>query len=99
MNTIPIKSWSGESDDRELHKLIPYMEKLSAAVSLLTSSVFTVSLCKTDSEVPYGHLVIFCLFIASIDVKAGRQSSEIAANYHPNPLSASWFYRAFQLIA
>lgn len=32
MNTIPIKSWSGESDDRELHKLIPYMEKLSAAV-------------------------------------------------------------------
>lgn len=31
MNTIPIKSWSGESEDRELHKLIPYMEKLSAA--------------------------------------------------------------------
>ncbi|KAF0041977.1 hypothetical protein F2P81_005509 [Scophthalmus maximus] len=31
MNTIPIKSWSGESGDRELHKLIPYMEKLSAA--------------------------------------------------------------------
>ncbi|XP_077391519.1 CTD small phosphatase-like protein 3 [Festucalex cinctus] len=31
MNTLPIKSWSGESDDRELHKLIPYMEKLSAA--------------------------------------------------------------------
>lgn len=31
MNTIPIKSWSGEADDRELHKLIPYMEKLSAA--------------------------------------------------------------------
>ncbi|XP_014193143.1 CTD small phosphatase-like protein 2-A [Haplochromis burtoni] len=31
LNTIPIKSWSGESDDRELQKLIPYMEKLSAA--------------------------------------------------------------------
>ncbi|KAM9384077.1 CTD small phosphatase-like protein 3 [Pholidichthys leucotaenia] len=31
MNTIPIKSWSGECDDRELQKLIPYMEKLSAA--------------------------------------------------------------------
>ncbi|XP_049575193.1 CTD small phosphatase-like protein 3 [Syngnathus scovelli] len=31
MNTLPIKSWSGESDDRELQKLIPYMEKLSAA--------------------------------------------------------------------
>lgn len=34
MNTIPIKSWSGESEDRELQKLIPYMEKLSAAVRL-----------------------------------------------------------------
>lgn len=32
MNTIPIKSWSGELDDRELQKLVPYMEKLSAAV-------------------------------------------------------------------
>lgn len=31
MNTIPIKSWSGESADRELHKLISYLEKLSAA--------------------------------------------------------------------
>ncbi|CAJ1060858.1 CTD small phosphatase-like protein 2 [Xyrichtys novacula] len=31
MNTIPIKSWSGESDDGELQKLIPSMEKLSAA--------------------------------------------------------------------
>ncbi|XP_051930048.1 CTD small phosphatase-like protein 3 [Hippocampus zosterae] len=31
MNTLPIKSWSGESDDRELQKLIPYMEKLSTA--------------------------------------------------------------------
>ncbi|KAF3690754.1 CTD small phosphatase-like protein 2 [Channa argus] len=31
MNTIPMKSWSGETEDRELHKLIPYMEKLSAA--------------------------------------------------------------------
>ncbi|XP_077573254.1 CTD small phosphatase-like protein 3 [Stigmatopora nigra] len=30
MNTLPIKSWSGEPDDRELQKLIPYMEKLSA---------------------------------------------------------------------
>ncbi|KAM8874545.1 CTD small phosphatase-like protein 3 [Spinachia spinachia] len=31
MNTIPIKSWSGQSEDRELLKLVPYMEKLSAA--------------------------------------------------------------------
>lgn len=31
MNTIPMKSWSGETEDRELPKLIPYMEKLSAA--------------------------------------------------------------------
>ncbi|XP_047444331.1 CTD small phosphatase-like protein 2 [Mugil cephalus] len=31
MNTIPIKSWSGELEDRELQKLIPYMEKLSTA--------------------------------------------------------------------
>nr|XP_061831892.1 CTD small phosphatase-like protein 3 [Nerophis lumbriciformis] len=31
MNTLPVKSWSGESEDRELHKLIPYMEKLSTA--------------------------------------------------------------------
>ncbi|XP_026178740.1 CTD small phosphatase-like protein 3 isoform X1 [Mastacembelus armatus] len=31
MNTIPIKSWCGEPEDRELQKLIPYMEKLSAA--------------------------------------------------------------------
>ncbi|XP_076577607.1 CTD small phosphatase-like protein 3 [Chaetodon auriga] len=31
MNTIPIKSWSGESEDRELQKLIPSLEKLSAA--------------------------------------------------------------------
>ncbi|CAG5863981.1 unnamed protein product [Menidia menidia] len=31
MNTIPIKSWSGQPEDRELQKLIPYMEKLAAA--------------------------------------------------------------------
>lgn len=31
MNTIPIKSWSGESEDRELQKLVPYLEKLSTA--------------------------------------------------------------------
>ncbi|XP_054646577.1 CTD small phosphatase-like protein 3 isoform X1 [Dunckerocampus dactyliophorus] len=31
MNTLPIKSWSGESEDRELQKIIPYMEKLSTA--------------------------------------------------------------------
>ncbi|XP_034035966.1 CTD small phosphatase-like protein 3 [Thalassophryne amazonica] len=31
MNTIPIKSWSGEEEDRELQKLIPYLEKLSTA--------------------------------------------------------------------
>lgn len=35
MNTIPIKSWTGEPDDRELQRLIPTMEKLSAAVCLL----------------------------------------------------------------
>ncbi|XP_029987265.1 CTD small phosphatase-like protein 3 [Sphaeramia orbicularis] len=31
MNTIPIKSWSGEPEDRELQRLIPYLDKLSAA--------------------------------------------------------------------
>ncbi|XP_075341763.1 CTD small phosphatase-like protein 2-A isoform X2 [Odontesthes bonariensis] len=31
MNTIPIKSWSGEPADRELQRLIPYMEKLATA--------------------------------------------------------------------
>lgn len=31
MNTIPIKSWSGETEDRELQKLIPYMDKLCTA--------------------------------------------------------------------
>ncbi|KAM9357781.1 CTD small phosphatase-like protein 2-B [Symphorus nematophorus] len=31
MNTIPIKSWCGEPEDRELLKLIPSMEKLSTA--------------------------------------------------------------------
>uniref|UniRef100_A0A3Q4B0D0 FCP1 homology domain-containing protein n=1 Tax=Mola mola TaxID=94237 RepID=A0A3Q4B0D0_MOLML len=30
MNTFPINSWSGESEDRELQKLIPTMEKLAA---------------------------------------------------------------------
>lgn len=35
MNTVPIKSWSGAPEDRELQKLIPYMEKLATAVSLL----------------------------------------------------------------
>lgn len=34
MNTIPIQSWSGGVEDKELLKLIPYMEKLSAAVRL-----------------------------------------------------------------
>ncbi|XP_016337285.1 CTD small phosphatase-like protein 2-A [Sinocyclocheilus anshuiensis] len=28
MNMIPIKSWVGDQEDRELQKLIPYMEKL-----------------------------------------------------------------------
>ncbi|KAM4574462.1 CTD small phosphatase-like protein 3 [Fundulus diaphanus] len=31
MNTIPIKSWSGGLEDKELQKLVPYMEKLAAA--------------------------------------------------------------------
>ncbi|KAJ8374719.1 hypothetical protein SKAU_G00052990 [Synaphobranchus kaupii] len=29
MNMIPIKSWAGDTDDDELQKLIPYLEKLS----------------------------------------------------------------------
>ncbi|KAJ8270119.1 hypothetical protein GJAV_G00110580 [Gymnothorax javanicus] len=31
MNMIPIPSWTGEKDDKELIKLIPYLEKLSEA--------------------------------------------------------------------
>uniref|UniRef100_A0A3B4B8Y5 FCP1 homology domain-containing protein n=1 Tax=Periophthalmus magnuspinnatus TaxID=409849 RepID=A0A3B4B8Y5_9GOBI len=31
MNTIPIKSWSGQTEDRELQRLIPYMDKLCSA--------------------------------------------------------------------
>ncbi|XP_013862738.1 CTD small phosphatase-like protein 3 [Austrofundulus limnaeus] len=31
MNTVPIKSWTGAPEDRELQKLIPYMEKLATA--------------------------------------------------------------------
>ncbi|KAJ3599925.1 hypothetical protein NHX12_033879 [Muraenolepis orangiensis] len=31
INTVPIKSWTGEQDDRELQRLIQYMEKLSSA--------------------------------------------------------------------
>ncbi|KAF7654817.1 hypothetical protein LDENG_00064340 [Lucifuga dentata] len=31
MNTIPIKSWFGKPEDRELQKLIPYLQKLSTA--------------------------------------------------------------------
>ncbi|MEQ2239833.1 hypothetical protein ILYODFUR_008692, partial [Ilyodon furcidens] len=31
MNTIPIKSWSGGAEDKELQKLVAYMEKLAAA--------------------------------------------------------------------
>lgn len=31
---IPIKSWIGDQEDRELQKLIPYMEKLVHAVSV-----------------------------------------------------------------
>lgn len=31
MNMIPIKSWSGDKDDKELHRLIPYLEKLVQA--------------------------------------------------------------------
>lgn len=34
MNTFPINSWSGESEDRELQKLIHTMEKLAAVVHL-----------------------------------------------------------------
>ncbi|XP_046906239.1 CTD small phosphatase-like protein 3 [Hypomesus transpacificus] len=31
MNMIPIKSWSGDKEDKELQKLIPYLERLSGA--------------------------------------------------------------------
>ncbi|KAJ7993340.1 hypothetical protein DPEC_G00271410 [Dallia pectoralis] len=31
MNMLPIKSWSGDKDDKELQKLIPYLERLSGA--------------------------------------------------------------------
>ncbi|XP_062869200.1 CTD small phosphatase-like protein 2 [Trichomycterus rosablanca] len=31
MNMIPIKSWSGDKDDKELQRLIPYLEKLVQA--------------------------------------------------------------------
>ncbi|XP_019904814.1 CTD small phosphatase-like protein 3 isoform X2 [Esox lucius] len=31
MNMLPIKSWSGDEGDRELQKLIPYLERLSGA--------------------------------------------------------------------
>ncbi|XP_056591398.1 CTD small phosphatase-like protein 2 [Triplophysa dalaica] len=31
MNMIPIKSWNGDKEDRELQKLIPYLEKLVQA--------------------------------------------------------------------
>ncbi|XP_054913256.1 CTD small phosphatase-like protein 3 isoform X1 [Poeciliopsis prolifica] len=31
MNTIPIKSWSGGSEDKELQKLVSYMERLAPA--------------------------------------------------------------------
>uniref|UniRef100_A0A8C6UIA6 CTD (carboxy-terminal domain, RNA polymerase II, polypeptide A) small phosphatase like 3 n=1 Tax=Neogobius melanostomus TaxID=47308 RepID=A0A8C6UIA6_9GOBI len=33
MNTIPITSWSGQPEDRELQRLVPYMDKLCTAVS------------------------------------------------------------------
>uniref|UniRef100_A0A8C9SFB5 CTD (carboxy-terminal domain, RNA polymerase II, polypeptide A) small phosphatase like 3 n=2 Tax=Scleropages formosus TaxID=113540 RepID=A0A8C9SFB5_SCLFO len=31
MNMIPIKSWTGDKEDKELQKLVPYLEKLSEA--------------------------------------------------------------------
>ncbi|KAI4904247.1 hypothetical protein NFI96_031776 [Prochilodus magdalenae] len=31
MNMIPIKSWSGDKDDKELQRLVPYLEKLVQA--------------------------------------------------------------------
>ncbi|TNM87794.1 CTD small phosphatase-like protein 2-B isoform X1 [Takifugu flavidus] len=31
LNTIPIKSWTGEPEDRELQKLVPTLERLTAA--------------------------------------------------------------------
>ncbi|XP_026780841.3 CTD small phosphatase-like protein 2 isoform X2 [Pangasianodon hypophthalmus] len=31
MNTIPIKSWCGDKEDKELQRLIPYLEKLAQA--------------------------------------------------------------------
>lgn len=32
MNMIPIKSWFGDEDDRELQRLIPHLEKLAEVV-------------------------------------------------------------------
>ncbi|KAF5910021.1 CTD small phosphatase-like protein 2 [Clarias magur] len=31
MNTVPIKSWCGDKEDKELQRLVPYLEKLSQA--------------------------------------------------------------------
>ncbi|XP_056133130.1 CTD small phosphatase-like protein 3 isoform X2 [Lampris incognitus] len=35
MNTIPIKSWCGEREDKDLQGLIPYLEKLAGAEDFL----------------------------------------------------------------
>lgn len=32
MNMLPIKSWSGDKEDKELQKLIPYLERVSGTV-------------------------------------------------------------------
>lgn len=40
MNTIPIKSWCGDKEDKELQKLVPYLEKLAQAVSSVVCFTF-----------------------------------------------------------
>ncbi len=42
MNMIPIKSWIGDQEDRELQKIIPYMEKLVHAVSVLAINIYAI---------------------------------------------------------
>lgn len=58
MNTIPIKSWSGESEDRELQRLIPSMEKLSAAVRLNVKIIACLFVCGRN-ELPHSSIILY----------------------------------------
>ncbi|XP_071200971.1 CTD small phosphatase-like protein 2-A isoform X3 [Salvelinus alpinus] len=42
MNVLPIKSWSGNDDDKELQKLIPCLERLSGADNPSTGQVWHI---------------------------------------------------------